>query len=111
MNDPLAIPLGQKLLVENDRVKIWEMTLDPGESSGMHRHDLDYMTVIIEGDRVAADGGSPTSKYQGRFEADVSPGSVHFVERGGVEDAVNIGTIRYREILIELKDPAPPDAG
>ena len=108
MNDPLAIPLGQKLLIDNDRIRMWDMSLEPGEHSGMHRHDLDYMTIIIEGNRVAADGGSPDSKYQGRFEVDVSPGIVHFVERGGVEDAVNTGTIRYREILIELKDPELP---
>jgi predicted metal-dependent enzyme (double-stranded beta helix superfamily) len=108
MDDPPAIPLGQKLLVENDRVRVWEMTLAPGEHSGVHRHDLDYLTVILEGDRVAADGASPESKYQGRFEVDVHPGLVHFVDRGGVEDAVNTGTVPYREILIELKDQAPP---
>ena len=29
-----------KVLFENDRVRVWEMRLEPGESSPVHRHDL-----------------------------------------------------------------------
>jgi hypothetical protein len=42
-----------KLLFENERVRIWEMRLGPGESGDVHRHDLDYVLVQIEGDRMA----------------------------------------------------------
>ena len=44
-----------RLLFENDRVRVWEMDLAPGERSATHRHDLDYVLVQLEGDRIAAD--------------------------------------------------------
>ena len=34
-----------KVLMENDKVRIWEMRLDPGEDSAIHRHDLDYILL------------------------------------------------------------------
>ena len=37
------------------------------------------------------------------IEAAVAPGTVRYVARGGIETAVNVGSRRYREILIELK--------
>ena len=42
-----------RLLLEDDNVKIWEMVLEPGEHSDLHRHDHDYYMVIMSGDHVA----------------------------------------------------------
>lgn len=42
-----------KVLFENDRVRVWEMTLEPEARSELHRHDLDYLLVFLEGDRIA----------------------------------------------------------
>jgi mannose-6-phosphate isomerase-like protein (cupin superfamily) len=89
-----------KLLSENERVKIWEMDLAPGEESAEHRHDLDYILVILEGDKIAAictDG-------RDNIDAEVHPGLTVFVPKGGTEIAKNTGQGRYYEILIELKD-------
>ena len=94
-----------QLLFENERVRIWEMRLGPGESGRVHRHDLDYVLVQIEGDRMAVvpepDSGGAFRQY---LEADVFPGNTVFIERGGIEKARNVGERAYREILIELKD-------
>ena len=94
-----------QLLFENERVRIWEMRLAPGEEGDVHRHDLDYVLVQIEGDRMAVvpepDSGGAYRKY---LEADVFPGNAIFIDRGGIEKAKNVGTQAYREILIELKD-------
>jgi hypothetical protein len=96
--------VGTRLLMENDRVRIWELDLPPGGRSAPHRHDLDYVIVQLDGDRIAA---MPEPDTQGAFrdyiEADVVPGKTRFVARGGVETAINVGQRRYREILIELK--------
>ena len=89
-----------RLIEENDRVKIWEMDLQPGEESDEHRHEMDYILVILEGDRicgVATDGRED-------IDAEVHPGLTVFVPKGGTEIARNTGRERYREILIELKD-------
>jgi beta-alanine degradation protein BauB len=93
-----------RLLFENDRVRVWEMDLAPGERSATHRHDLDYVLVQIEGDRIAADFEPDTAgAHRGHVEGMVEPGKTRFIGRGGVETAVNVGMRRYREILIELK--------
>jgi mannose-6-phosphate isomerase-like protein (cupin superfamily) len=89
-----------RLITENDRVKIWEMDLQPGEESAEHRHDLDYILVILEGDKIA---GICTDGREDIY-ADVTPGLSVFVPKGGTEIARNVGRRRYHEILIELKD-------
>jgi beta-alanine degradation protein BauB len=93
-----------RLLLENERVRVWELDLAPGARSDPHHHEVDYVLVQIEGDRIAAE---PEPDTQGAFrdyiEADVVPGRARFIRRGGIETAVNIGQRRYREILIELK--------
>jgi mannose-6-phosphate isomerase-like protein (cupin superfamily) len=88
-----------RLLLENDRVKVWEMVLEPGESSDLHRHTLDYILYILEGTSIDADRPDGQS-----FSFPVKPGQVIFVERGGIERAVNRSDVRFRELLVELKD-------
>jgi quercetin dioxygenase-like cupin family protein len=98
-------PVGSKVLFENDRVRVWEMRLAPGEESAIHRHELDYLLVQVTGDRVAAvpepDTEGPFDEY---LEADLVPGAAVFIPRGGVETARNVGTQPFHEIIIELKD-------
>ena len=96
--------IATRLLMENDRVRIWEMDLAPGDRSATHRHDLDYVLVQIEGDRIAAEPEPDTQgAYRSYIEADVVPGKARYIKRGGIETAVNIGKRRYLEILVELK--------
>jgi beta-alanine degradation protein BauB len=95
-----------KRLFENDRVRVWEMELDPGQSSDVHEHKLDYLLIQLEGDKIAGIFESDTggSYPPGTVEGDVAPGNVIYIERGGIETAKNTGDRRYREILVELKD-------
>ena len=48
-------PGGGTVLFENDRVRVTEMKLEPGGRSKLHTHDLDYMLVQIEGDKIAVE--------------------------------------------------------
>ena len=97
--------IGTKLLLENERVRVWEVRLAPGEEGAVHRHDADHLLIQVAGDRIAvvpeADSEGPFRKY---FEADVIPGAVVPVRRGGVERARNVGIEDYLEVVIELKD-------
>ena len=93
-----------RLLLENDRVRIWELDLAPGARSDTHRHDVDYVLVQIEGDRIAAQPEADTGgAYRDYIEGTVEPGKTRYIARGGIETAINVGRRRYREILIELK--------
>lgn len=94
-------PLGHvanKLLFENELVRVWEMNLAPGERSDRHRHDLPYLLCVLEGSRVDAE-----VEGRGRIEIPVQPGSVFFVPPGATETAINASGDHFREILIELK--------
>ena len=96
--------VGTRLLLENERVRIWEMDLPPGGRSDVHRHAVDYVLVQLEGDRIAAEPEPDTAgKHRAYVEAVVEPGRVHYLRSGGIETAINVGQRRYREILIELK--------
>ncbi len=94
-----------KLLFENDRVRVWEMDLAPGESSAVHEHTLDYLLIQLEGDKIAGifEEDTKGAYPPGTVEGDVAPGNVVYIEKGGIETAKNTGTKRYREILVELK--------
>jgi hypothetical protein len=98
-------PVCTRVLEENDRVRIWEMALEPGEELALHKHDLDFININVKGDRLA---GYVHSEAEGVFTQDVDvevvPGKVYYVPRGGIEIAKNTGTEPYYAILIELKD-------
>ncbi len=97
--------VGTRVLFENERVRVWEMRLAPGESSAVHQHALDYLLVFLAGDRIrVAPEPDTAGPYRDELEFDVPIGHTVFVERGGIETAVNVGRREYREILIELKD-------
>jgi quercetin dioxygenase-like cupin family protein len=100
----MAEPLGDvatRVLFENEHVKVWEMTLAPGEASALHRHDRPYVMCVIEGTRIDADIDG-----KGHLEIPVQPGSVLFVPPGETERAINATERPFREILIELKTAA-----
>jgi hypothetical protein len=37
--------VGTSVLFENDRLRVWEMTLEPGETCALHRHLHDYLII------------------------------------------------------------------
>lgn len=37
--------VGTQLLFENERVRVWDLRLAPGESTGLHRHEHDYLYI------------------------------------------------------------------
>ncbi|TMK78206.1 MAG: hypothetical protein E6G46_11270 [Actinobacteria bacterium] len=84
---------------------MWELRLEPGEESPVHLHGLDHILIQIAGDRIAlAPEPDTASRYKDYMEADVLPGEVAFVRRGGIEVARNVGAKQYREIIVELKE-------
>ena len=101
-------PIGTNVVYEDDRVRVWRLKLAPGEDSAAHRHELDHLLIQVRGDRIAVipepDSAGP---YRERLDADVVPGYVTYVERGGVETARNVGAEQYLEIIVELKDQPP----
>jgi quercetin dioxygenase-like cupin family protein len=99
MTDRELGQVADRVVFENERVRIWEMSLEPGESSDFHEHTLDYLLCVIEGESVDADFEGGKS-----IQIPVQPGTTIFVPKGNREVAVNRSKVRYREVLIELKE-------
>jgi quercetin dioxygenase-like cupin family protein len=90
--------VGTKLIFENDRVKVWEFTLQPGEAVGEHTHHHDYLILPIEGSMVEVTRGDQVeaSEYAG--------GSVIYRPKGETHNAKNVGSRRYHQLIVELKE-------
>jgi beta-alanine degradation protein BauB len=105
-DDRIFGDIATKLLMENDKVRIWEMRLAPGAKSDLHRHKLDYIMIQISGDKMAAefepDSGGEWAGHD-YVEGEIGPGNVLFAKAGGVETAVNVGKEEFHEIVVELK--------
>jgi beta-alanine degradation protein BauB len=106
MSDRKLGDVATKLLFENERVKVWELALEPGASTDVHEHEHDYLLIQLEGDKISGIFEPDThGEYPpGTVEGDVAYGNVFYTKKGGVETAKNTGEKPYREILVELKD-------
>jgi len=92
--------IGTELLFENDRIRVWDMVLQPGEESPHHRHEGDYVFIYTTPSRITAflEGQSPsTSEFDDGFVqyTEVGPGTTHHIR--------NDGTEAHRQILVEFK--------
>jgi mannose-6-phosphate isomerase-like protein (cupin superfamily) len=96
---PALGDVANRFKFENERVKVWEMLLEPGESSDLHHHSMDYMLIILEGESIDADFDNGKT-----IQLPVHAGQVIYVPKGNTETAINRSKVRYREILIELKE-------
>jgi predicted metal-dependent enzyme (double-stranded beta helix superfamily) len=96
--------IGTAELFENERVKVWDFVLEPGQAIPMHTHRRDHVIVVIEGSDLVVE-------YGDRRRQSYSPkaGDVHYghVDGGPADthDARNVGRTRYRNLIVELKEP------
>jgi hypothetical protein len=95
--------VGSRVIFEDDRVRMWELVLQPGEASDLHRHDHDYYLIIFEGDLVAGvtPKGSPVDSFVGIVPEE---GNTVAIPKGATEWAYNVGEKVYREVIVELKE-------
>lgn len=67
MTDTQYAAVGTRVIFENDRVRVWEIELAPGETLPMHFHELDYVVVALaEGPTTVEwqDGRRETSRHK-----------------------------------------------
>ena len=95
--------VADRILFEDDKVRIWEMKLEPGEHSDLHHHAVDYYLIIFSGDVIA--GIPPKDSGSDIFYAKIpEEGNTVHVPKGGTEWAYNCGEKTYHEYLVELKN-------
>ena len=91
-------PVGTRVIFENERVRVWEIELAPGETLPMHFHELDYVVVAL------AAGPTTVEWEDGRRETnDHTPGEITWRSAPHAHALTNSGSAPYRNRLIELK--------
>ena len=95
--------IGNRILFENDLVRVWELAVEPGKSKGWHRHDLPYVIVPI------TDGAIEIESIDGKVirPQDVA-GKAIWRDPGEIHDLRNLGTAIYKKVLVEIKDRPQP---
>jgi oxalate decarboxylase/phosphoglucose isomerase-like protein (cupin superfamily) len=94
--------VASSILLENERVRIWDDRAGPGETKQVHVHRNPYITVIIAGERgetVGEDGS-----VQRRFD-DLTPGQAHYVgpdELPAIHAMRNTGSTELAVLIVEL---------
>ena len=87
------------VLYENERVKIWNLIVEPGEASDWHLHSRDYVTVVVE-----SNGGLDAQYADGTGNVSTNRvGDWTYHDSHQVHRVVNNRDTRYKNVLIELK--------
>ena len=86
------------LRVETPEVRVTEVRLAPGGSTGRHRHNFDYVVVPL------TVGTLRIVAAQGESTASLSPGAAYFRKAGVDHTVINGGSAPLAFIDIELKD-------
>ena len=95
-------PVGDRILLENDRIRVWSVALAPGGVQAWHRHDVPYLIVPL------TDGSNEMEFADGRVrQTHETAGEVLWREPGIPHELRNRGDAPYRNVLIEFKQEEP----
>ena len=95
--------VGTRLLFENERVRVWDLALAPGESLEKHIHRLDFCFIVVQGGALQhVDPDNPLNNQDVQYHDD----QVVFIKAhdGTIHNRlINVGATPYRNFVIELK--------
>jgi mannose-6-phosphate isomerase-like protein (cupin superfamily) len=88
-----------KIVLENDRVRVKDVTFPPGgKPQGMHTHKVPHVGVVIEGGTLEL--RSPDGKSE---ELELVAGGAGYRGANVTHEAINRGTTPIRVIEVEIK--------
>jgi hypothetical protein len=91
--------VGQRIVLENEHVRIWELNLEPGETIDFHIHYHPYIVLSLGGGKNEIE-----TIFGDKIMTDEPLGSVVFMsEMRPVHKLTNRDKVRYLSRLIELK--------
>ena len=97
--------VGNALLSETDKLRVWTIRLKPGERIGFHRHVLDYFWTSVNGGRGRQhvhDGTTVEYTYQ----AGETRHETYATGQFKVHDLENLGDKDMIFMTVEFKDSA-----
>jgi quercetin dioxygenase-like cupin family protein len=88
---------GYNLLMENEKIRVMEMQLKPGEMSPMHNHPNDHVVYVFNDAKFKLsfpDGNSD--------EFELNAGQVLWI-KAGPHETENIGSTKGHNLILEVK--------
>jgi len=97
--------VGTKLLSADDRVRVWEIRLKPGERIGFHRHVLDYFwAAVTPGMALSHQGDGST--VEATYTAGQTQHYVYAASEYKIHDLENIGSSELVFTTVEFLQSA-----
>jgi beta-alanine degradation protein BauB len=94
---------GTITILDNARVRVSETTLAPGGQSGVRRWSHDTAVYVAEGGPVKLVERADGNENERSREESIPAGRVLWFAKGTHRGVVNVGTQRYREVVVELE--------
>jgi quercetin dioxygenase-like cupin family protein len=92
--------VGQRIVLENEHVRVWEINLDPGETIDFHIHYHPYLVISLGGGENEIE-----TIFGNRIKTVEELGSTVFInEMRAVHRLTNRAKIPYLSRLVELKN-------
>ena len=87
-----------KIMIDNSRVRVTKWILDPGNETGEHIHEYDYVVVPMKDGilKIINEDGSVTL-------SELKKGVSYFREKGVNHNVINENKFCYSFIEIEIK--------
>ena len=76
--------VGSKIIYEDEKVRIWDFTLAPGDTTSMHSHDSDYYFVAVKPTQLEVYGENGDRLFDFRAE-----GAMGFRVNGDYLEPIN----------------------
>ena len=87
-----------KLMIDNSKVRVTKWEFHPGDSTGQHIHEYDYVVVPMKDGilKIINDDGSVTL-------SELKKGVSYFREKGVNHNVINENKFHYSFVEIEIK--------
>ncbi len=94
---PLSEGSRHRLELENDLVRVYRLTLAPGDSTDDHLHDAPVVTIAVTAGTVSLE------KLSGESRLELKEGEARWEVRGVSQRMRNVGIAPFEAVEIELK--------
>jgi quercetin dioxygenase-like cupin family protein len=89
-------------VIDNERVRVWDITLAQGQSTDFGRHEYDFVTMFIAGGQFRTTSENGATVTERRF------GEAAYSHKGAKQEEELIAGGPTRLIVVELKDHPEP---
>ncbi|MGA9768144.1 MAG: hypothetical protein WBV94_03835 [Blastocatellia bacterium] len=95
---PLDKMTGNTLVIDNERVRVYRLILEPGEATEAHDHKLPRLSVVVAPGKAAIESASRNPQIE-----ELKPGDFRWNDRETNHSIKNVGATRIEIVEIEWK--------